>query len=69
MFQFAIKKATPSVMLIDFDKGKNILVNMPSCEHPSIVAASCRSFGIVIKNCLKRNIPYACGIAGIMIPL
>ena len=39
------------------ERGIIICINILNLPHPSIVAASSRSFGIVRKNCLNINVP------------
>ena len=43
------------VAMAGFDRGTMMVRKIRSVEHPSILAASSRSAGIVLKNCRIRN--------------
>src|SRR5271157_5259599 len=63
-FQAPRKTNVESVAIAGFESGNMIFQNICQRLSPSIIAASSSSFGIVKKNCLNMNVPYAVKIPG-----
>ncbi|GAH20812.1 unnamed protein product [marine sediment metagenome] len=58
----------PKVAKAGLDRGKIILQKIPNSEQPSILAASDKSLGIDLKNCLNKNTPKTCPAPGMIKP-